>query len=121
MSRVAKFCKQGRYADRIGSGAPVYLASVLEYMTSEIIELAGSKAQDNKKQRINPRHVMLAIKSDEELNKLFENADFAQTGVPPNIHEEIIHRGGKKGKMKGKVIEEEEEMKEEEEDEEEEA
>ena len=28
--RVARFCKQGKYAERMGAGAPIYLASVLE-------------------------------------------------------------------------------------------
>ena len=80
--------KQGRYSDRIAGGAPVYLASTLQYICSEIVELAGNEAQRDKKHRINPRHVMLAIKGDIELNKLLAaDADFAQTGVVPNIHE----------------------------------
>lgn len=46
---------------------------------------------------------MLAIKNDIELNKLLgNNADFAQTGVVPNIHSNL--KIGKKGK--GKAIEE---------------
>ena len=100
--RVARFMKQGRFADRIGGGAPVYLAAALQYICSEIIELSGNEAQKSKKQRIIPRHIMLAIRNDIELNKLLgHNADFSQSGVVPKIAKEILpnNKKGKGGKM----------------------
>ncbi|XP_072850595.2 histone H2A isoform X1 [Pogona vitticeps] len=86
VGRVARFLRQGNYAERVGVGASVYLAAVLEYLTAEILELAGNAAHDNKKQRIGPRHIQLAVRNDEELNKLFAGVTIAEGGVLPNIH-----------------------------------
>ena len=90
VGRVGRFLKRGRYAARVGAGAPVYLASVLEYLTAEILELAGNAARDNKKSRIVPRHIQLAVRNDEELNKLLGSVTISQGGVLPNIHSVLL-------------------------------
>ncbi|CAF1130542.1 unnamed protein product [Adineta ricciae] len=90
VGRVHRYLKQGSYGERIGQGAPVYLAAVLEYLTAEILELAGNAARDNEKKRIIPRHLQLAIRNDEELNKLLEGVTIAQGGVLPHIRMELL-------------------------------
>ncbi|VAI38333.1 unnamed protein product [Triticum turgidum subsp. durum] len=71
-------------------GAPVYLASVLEYLAAELLELAGNAAKDNKKSRIIPRHLLLAIRNDQELGKLLAGVTIAHGGVLPNINPVLL-------------------------------
>ena len=95
VGRVARYLRQGRVAARIGGGAPVYMAAVLEYLCAEILELAGNAARDNKRSRIVPRHIQLAVRNDEELNKLLGGVTIASGGVLPNIHAVLLPKNKK--------------------------
>ncbi|KAK4749229.1 hypothetical protein SAY87_026678 [Trapa incisa] len=90
VGRIGRYLKKGRYSERVGSGAPVYLAAVLEYLAAEVLELAGNAARDNKKNRIIPRHVLLAVRNDEELGKLLAGVTIAHGGVLPNINPVLL-------------------------------
>ena len=113
VGRIGRYLKKGNYTQRLGSGAPVYMAAVLEYLAAEILELAGNAARDNKKSRMCvyaprrarnahlshdhplpshsiPRHVQLAVRNDEELNKLMGDVTIASGGVLPNIHAVLL-------------------------------
>lgn len=90
VSRIHRLLRKGHYAERIGAGTPVYLAAVMEYLSAEVLELAGNAARDNKKLRVIPRHLQLAIRNDEELHRLLSRITIAQGGVLPNIQAVLL-------------------------------
>merc|ERR1712021_321832 len=97
VGRIARQMRAGRHASRIGAGAPVYLAAVLEYLAAEVLELAGNAAKDNKKTRIIPRHIQLAVRNDDELNRLLKDTTIASGSVLPYINSFLIKTTNKKG------------------------
>ncbi|XP_022972735.1 histone H2A-beta, sperm-like [Cucurbita maxima] len=96
VSRIGRYLKQGLYSERIGTGAPIYLAAVLEYLVAEVLEVAGNAAMDNKRNRITPRHIVLAVRNDEELAKLFSEVTIPFGGVVPNINPVLLPRRSEK-------------------------
>jgi histone H2A len=81
VARILNKLKKGKYADRIGKGAGIYLASVMEYLVAEILELSGNEARDAKKKIIKPRHIQLALRKDLELDKLVAGVIIPDGGI----------------------------------------
>uniref|UniRef100_A0A3B3S3E1 Histone H2A n=1 Tax=Paramormyrops kingsleyae TaxID=1676925 RepID=A0A3B3S3E1_9TELE len=102
VGRVARLLRKGNYAARIGTGAAVYLTAILEYLCAEVLELAGNASRDNKKLRITPRHIQLAVRNDEELNALLGSVTISEGGVLPNIQAQLLPKKTAKG-LKTKI------------------
>lgn len=89
VTRVSHEMRIQSVAPRLAEMSAVYMAATLEYICAEILELSGNSARDNKRVRITPRNIMLALVNDEELAKLFRDVVISG-GVQPNIRQEII-------------------------------
>ena len=95
VGRIARFMRKHKISQRLGAGAPVYMAAVLEYLCAELLELAGNAARDNHRSRIIPRHLQLAVRNDEELNMLFSDVVVTKGGVLPHIHQVLLPKRNK--------------------------
>merc|ERR1711941_100083 len=73
VGRLTRYLRNGNYSKRCSPGAGIFMAAVLEYLTAEVVELAGNACRDNKRKTINPRHLMLAVRNDEELSQMFSH------------------------------------------------
>ncbi|TKR81725.1 hypothetical protein L596_015551 [Steinernema carpocapsae] len=79
VARLQSRLKKDRYSERIGVGAAVFMTALVEYMVAEVLEL--------------PRHILLAVRSDEELSKILGQVTIAQGGVVPFVHSVLEKKG----------------------------
>ena len=95
---IHRFLSKGNYREPVGAELPpIYLAAVMEYLVAEVLELSGSAVRDKKKKtRIIPRHLQLAIRNDEELNKLLSGVTISQGRILPNIQVILLPKKIKK-------------------------
>ncbi|CAF0882931.1 unnamed protein product [Adineta ricciae] len=92
--RFHRYIKKSTPKSRVTMAAAVYTAAVIEYLTAEVLELSGNAAKDHKKQRINARHIFLAVSIDEELKKLLNGVTIPQGGVLPHINQFLFKTKG---------------------------
>ena len=96
-SRFMRMMRRDGLNQRIGKGSSICMAAVVEYLTSEIMEIAGTIAQEDHRKRINNRDLYFAIRKDEELSKLYSDIVVHEGGVIPHIEQALLpkKKGGK--------------------------
>jgi len=100
-SIVEKYLRNfGSSTIMVSSLTPVFLASVMEFITFEILDLSINYCKENKHNRITIRDLELSVRSDFELNNLFNklNLSFLGGGVIPYIHPSLFNKTIKKKK-----------------------
>nr|CDS25998.1 H2A histone family member Y [Hymenolepis microstoma] len=92
VGRVHRLLKKSKFvrAPRISVSAAVYMTSVLEYLTSEVADLAGRVIKSCKLKTVTPRSIMLAIHQDDELFKMMSKVTFPFSGVMPSILPDLL-------------------------------
>lgn len=89
VSRVNRHLKLSRVTERVGCTTPVFMACVLEYVLSEVLELAGNKCQKDKHKRVSVSDIVYAIRTDKELHKLMEGFRFFTGDKLQNVSQAV--------------------------------
>lgn len=92
VGRIHRYLINGNFANRIGNGAPIYLAAVIEYLLVELIDSSATFAIQNKKTRITSRFLNFAIRNDQEMNQLLSQAHISQGGVLPYVIPSLLRK-----------------------------
>jgi histone H2A len=87
---IYKKLLSGKYAKKVKKDAAVLLTGVLEYLVAEVLEMSKECSDANQKKRIQPRHIMLAIKHDQDFSELLKDVTFPSTGVVPYIQDALL-------------------------------
>lgn len=98
VGRLNRLLRQGRYAERQGSSAGAFMAAVLEYLTAEILELAGEVCLAHKKKTIQPKHLNLALRGDGELAQLTAMTTISEGSVLHHVEHTLFAKPKKGGK-----------------------
>ncbi|CAL6022291.1 Histone_H2A [Hexamita inflata] len=95
VGRIHRHLKEGRYADRISSDAPVYMAAVLQQVVEEVFKEAETRKDNKATKRLVPNNILTAIRKDKELNDIFKDIVIREGGVPRSEKKEKSEKGKK--------------------------
>ena len=102
VGRIGRLLRRGAFAKNVGNLAAVAMATTLEFIVSDLLELAGTFTLEMKKKRVTPRAIFKAIQDDEELKKIFCNVLIHDGGYKEHI-EEVLTQKVKRSKKSRKA------------------
>jgi hypothetical protein len=93
---------------RVSLTAPIYIAGVVEYLTAEVLDIAGSITKDHKKKRITPEMIRKAFEGDPDLHRTIgSNTYISGSGESCLMHyklRNIIAKNIERKKLKKRAI-----------------
>merc|ERR1712098_718042 len=93
MLRPKKREARTKLSTRTSKSAAVYATGVLEYISAEILELAGNNAKQGKKKHLlRPKDIANAIRGDEELATLMGKVTCSRGGFAQHIEEVLLKK-----------------------------
>ena len=110
VGRVGRKLTDGKLSERVGKGAVVGLAAVMEFLCAELMEITGEVCKNNQRKRIISRDIELAVRNDMDFAKLLKNKFFRGSGVSPFIYpdpKELASKVGPKSLNSTNDLEEE--------------
>lgn len=96
VGRIHRHLKEGRFAERISSDAPVFMAAVLQQVVEEIFKEAQTRKENKSAKRLTPNNILTAIRKDKELNEIFKDIVIREGGVPRADKKEKDAKGRRK-------------------------
>ena len=96
VGRIHRHMKEGRFAERISSDAPVFMAAVLQQVVEEIFKEAQTRKENKSAKRLTPNNILTAIRKDRELNEIFRDVVIREGGVPRADKKDKEVKGKKK-------------------------
>ena len=90
VARLNAAMKRSGATKRVGGSAPVYATAVLEYLVTELLEVAGNTTIKAKRKRISPEDISLAVRSDADLSKLLRGFSCCTGDKLKNIAKALV-------------------------------
>lgn len=90
VARIGRMLRKGCYFQRYSDATAVFLAAVLEFLSGEVLDLAGIQAKNEGRKRIVPTNIFSGIQEDAGLVELFSNIIISEGGCNENIQEVLF-------------------------------